>query len=324
MAGRFDPKIVEIAEKIRSMEIRGAGKIARSAVKCLEFATRSSKSRDPQSFFKELLETAKYLNSTRPTAVSLPNSLRYVLLRVKKAIDSGISLDCVKEIAIESCKKFISNSLEAVNRIGEIGMKRISDGDVILTHCHSTAAVSILVKAYKSGKDIKVISTETRPRFQGRITAKILSSYGIPVTMIVDSAARFVMNRVDKVVVGSDAIAANGAVVNKIGTSMIALAAHEARVRVLVAAETYKFSPETMLGGLITIEERDKSEVVPLEYLKENPNINVLNPAFDITPPEYVDIIVTERGVIPPQAAIVILMEEFGWFTREADWLLLR
>ena len=317
----FNPKVVDIAEKIRDMTIRGAGKIARAAAECLIIVARESKARTSDEFWRELIETARFVNSTRPTAVSLPNALRYVLIRTYKGYVEGNSVDDLREIVIMSGEEFIKNSLAAVERIGEIGSRRISDGDVILTHCHSTAALNILLHAHKQGKRFKVFSTETRPKFQGRITSRILAENGIPVTLIVDSAARFVMDKVDKVVVGSDAIAANGAVVNKIGTSQIALAAYEARVRVMVAAETYKFSPETLIGRLIKIELRPETEVVDKEYT-EKYGVSVLNPAFDITPPEYVDIIVTEKGIIPPQAAILVLRREFGWFTNLSKELL--
>ncbi|MEM3794084.1 MAG: ribose 1,5-bisphosphate isomerase, partial [Candidatus Bathyarchaeia archaeon] len=161
--------------------------------------------------------------------------------------------------------EFIKNAKEAIGKISEIGARRISDGDVIMTHCHSTAVVAILKAAKAMGKRISVYATETRPLYQGRLTAEQLLQNGIPVTLIVDSASRYFMKRVDKVLVGADAVAANGAVVNKIGTSMVALAAHEARTLFFVAAETYKFSPETIIGELIKIEERPKEEILPPE-----------------------------------------------------------
>lgn len=121
------------------------------------------------------------------------------------------------------------------------------------------------------------------------------------------------MKRVDKVLVGADAVAANGAVVNKIGTSMVALAAHEARTLFFVAAETYKFSPETIIGELIKIEERPKEEILPPEIvIKGLGGIEVRNPAFDVTPPDYIDLIITERGIIPPQAALTVIQQELG------------
>jgi ribose 1,5-bisphosphate isomerase len=118
------------------------------------------------------------------------------------------------------------------------------------------------------------------------------------------------MKNIDKIIVGADSIAANGAVVNKIGTSQIALAAHEARVLFFVAAESYKFHPQTLVGELIEIEERDPKEIWDS---KKFPGVRIRNPAFDVTPPDYIDLIITERGIIPPQAAYTVLQEQFEW-----------
>jgi ribose 1,5-bisphosphate isomerase len=122
------------------------------------------------------------------------------------------------------------------------------------------------------------------------------------------------MNKVDKVMVGADAIAANGSVVNKIGTSLVALAAHEANTPFFVTAETYKFSPETMAGELIILEERDISEIITAKQLTTMKNVNIRNPSFDITPSEYIDLIITEKGIIPPQGAVSILREEYKYY----------
>ena len=317
MGVNLPPEVSQIAHDIRIMKIRGAGKIARAAAQALLVTAQSSKAKELDEFVHELEATARLLLETRPTAVSLPNGIRYIMSRVRRARSIASNVEQLRSLTIQTAKDFIKNSKMAIQRIGEIGARRIRDGDVIMTHCHSSAVVSILKRAWSQGKRIKVFATETRPRFQGRITAKKLSEAGIPVTMIVDSAARFFMTDVDKVIVGSDAIAANGAVVNKIGTSMIALAAHEARVRVFVAAETYKFSPETMIGELVVIEERDPSEVMPMEELRKMPEVTIRNPAFDITPPEYIDLIITERGIIPPQGAIMVIQELFGSITPE-------
>jgi len=310
-------EVLEIAEGIKTMKIRGAGRIARAAVQALKIVVEKSQAKTPEELLNELDYAAKYLLHTRPTAVSLPNGIRFVMYRVKSAFRNGANLEDLKITAINAANKFIENSQKAIRRIGEIGARRIVSGDVILTHCNSSAAISVILAAFKQGKDIRVYATETRPLFQGRLTARILANAGVPVTLIVDSAVRFFMNEIDKVVVGADAVAANGAVVNKIGTSQIALVAHEARTRMFVAAETYKFSPETMIGELVKIEERSPLEVVDEEFLKQNPNVKVRNPSFDVTPPEYIDLIITEKGVIPPQGAVLVLKEEFGWIVGE-------
>jgi ribose 1,5-bisphosphate isomerase len=308
-------EVIEIANNIKEMKIRGAAEIARAAAHALAIASMNIKTSSPDEFIEELKKVKNLLLSTRPTAVSLPNALMYIMHRVEIAYKKGMSTEELKEIAIKAAEDFKKNSMEAIKKISEIGAKRIRNGDIIMTHCNSSVVISILKEAKRQGKEFEVIATETRPRFQGRLTAKALAEAGIPVTLIIDSAARYFMPKVDKVIVGADAITANGAVVNKIGTSQIALAAHEARVRVFVGAETYKFSPSTILGELVEIEERPIEEVMPLEELPKG--VKVANPAFDITPPEYIDIIITEKGIIPPQAAILILMEEFGWIIGE-------
>jgi len=306
-----------IADDIRSMRIRGASLIASSAVEALQIVAQESKANDVESFVNELTDAAKTLLQTRPTAVSLPNGIRYVMNRVNAAKNRAGSIEEIRTIATGAAKEFVENAKTAVQRISEIGARRIRDGDVLLTHCNSSAAIEIMKTAWMEGRKFKVLVTETRPRFQGHITARELAKAGIPVTLILDDAVRYFMQLVDKVIVGADAITANGALVNKIGTSVVALAAHEARVRVFVAAETYKFSPETMIGELVTIEDRDPSEMISDEQRKRIGSIKVLNPSFDVTPAEYIDLIITERGIIPPLGAILILEEVFGVVTPE-------
>ncbi|MCX8182135.1 MAG: ribose 1,5-bisphosphate isomerase [Candidatus Methanomethyliaceae archaeon] len=309
----YPEELVKLAEDIRSMRIRGAAQIGRAAAEGLSIAAVNIKAESPQEYMDQLEGAYRLLLNTRPTAVSLPNALRYVMHRVKTAFKRGMDVDELRALTIRASEDFKKSSQEAIRRISDIGAKRIRNGDLIMTHCNSSVAISILKEAKRQGKEFRVIATETRPRFQGRLTAKALSEVGIPVTLIVDSAARYFMPKVDKVIVGADVVTANGAVVNKIGTSQIALAAKEARVRVFVGAETYKFSPSTVLGELVEIEERPPEEVIPPEELSQMKGVKVANPAFDVTPPDFIDIIITERGIIPPQASVLILMEEFGW-----------
>jgi ribose 1,5-bisphosphate isomerase len=310
-------KVLAIAEDIKAMRIRGAGEIARSAVEALMLTAQESTAATPKGLVEEIEHAARLMVRTRPTAVSLPNGIRYVIHRVREGERSGADVKSLKELAVKTCAEFIENSKTAIEKIGEIGARRIRDGDVLMTHCHSAAVLKVIETAWrKQGKRVKVYATETRPRFQGRITAEKLAGMGVPVTLIADAAVRYYMNEVDRVIVGADVVSANGAVVNKIGTSLMALAAREARTLFFVAAESYKFSPETMFGELVKIEERDASELIPPSELKYR-NITVANPSFDVTPPEYIDLIITERGIIPPQGAIFLIHEVFGATTPE-------
>ena len=301
---------METAKKISSMEIRGAGRIARAAAAALRDYAISLHMQDAEDFDAEMKKAANILLATRPTAVSLSNAIRMVLRYRSNDVQEA------KAAIVSNANRFIQNSEMAVERIGEIGARRIRNGDIILTHCNSMAALSIIEKASKLGKGIKVIATESRPRWQGRLTIAMLEEMGIETELIVDSAVRSAMNDVNLVVVGADVITANGSLVNKIGTAQIALCAHEARTGFMVAAETYKFSPQTIMGELVQIEERNPEEV--LRSISEYKHIRVRNPAFDVTPHNYIDIICTEVGTIPPEMSYLIIKEKLGWEMDEA------
>jgi len=305
--------VSETAEKIKRMEIRGAGRIARAAAEALRAEAREIRARDLGEFTKGMEEAAALLLATRPTAVSLPNAVHLVMAPLEGAVDPGEARDGV----IRAADRFIRSSKGAVERIGEIGAHHIADGDTVLTHCNSEAALSCILTAARQGKSFEVYATEVRPGNQGLLTIRTLSDAGIPTHYIVDSAVRHFMHRIDRVFVGADAVAVNGAVVNKVGTSQVALAAHEARVPFIVAAETYKFAPRTTLGELVEIEERQGEEVLPAAEAARLPRVTVHNPVFDVTPAAYIDLIVTEEGAIPPSLAYIIIREFLGWSIEE-------
>jgi ribose 1,5-bisphosphate isomerase len=305
--------VTETAEKIKSMEIRGAGRIAREAAEALRLHATEVRTSDLPSFRREMESAAKTLVATRPTAVSLPNAVHIVMSGIERAP----TLEEAKDGVILRAEQFIHSSQHAVEKIAQFGARHIRDGDTILTHCNSEAALGCIIEAHLSGKEIEVFATEVRPRNQGLVTIRTLDDAGIKTNFIVDSAVRSFIHEVDLVIVGADAVTVNGAVVNKIGTSQVAHTAHEARVNVLVAAETYKFAPRTIIGELITIEERAGNEILADEIARTLPNVTVRNPAFDVTPAEYIDLIVTEAGAIPPQMAYIIIREYLGWGLEE-------
>jgi ribose 1,5-bisphosphate isomerase len=300
-------KVKETAEKIRTMEIRGAGRIAKAAAEVIRDYAEELQVSSIEEFDASIQNVSNFLINTRPTAVSLPNAVKL------SSKYTSQNLEEARQEIIRNANLFIERADKALGKIGKIGSRRIQDGDVIMTHCNSNAALSIISTAFEEGKCISVIATESRPRRQGLLTIRHLNKFGIPTTLIVDSAVRYYMKEVDKVVVGADAIAANGALVNKIGTSQLALAAHEARKSFMVAAETFKFSPSTIVGNPIEIEERASEEVIDPAILKELSHVQVRNPAFDFTPAEYIDMIVTDIGIIPPAMAYTVIKEHLGW-----------
>ncbi len=289
-----------IVQGIESMEIRGAALIARAAAVGIRKYSDVYVGDDVDEFKNWLMEGKERLKSTRPTAVSLNNALNYVCKT------EGDDVDEIRSNIKTRAERFVRRSHEAAVNIAEYGGKRINEGDTILTHCNSSLAIGAIVYAWEQGKKINVIATESRPKLQGLITVRELAEKDIPVTLIVDSAVRYFMQKVDQVYVGADTVASNGAVINKIGTSQIALCADEARVPLTVCAESYKFSKDTVFGEKVEIEERDPSEIVDTT---EFPGVKVRNPVFDATPPDYIDAIITEEGVISPSSAYRIIKD---------------
>lgn len=308
----------EAYDTLKSMRVHGAGRIARFAATALRDYASEAKAKTPREYWELVLKAGEKLRSSRPTAVSLPNGVNYVLYGGRTKFESGGSVEEVRTATVNTANDFITSSLDSVRQIGEIGARRVKNGDVIITHCNSEAAMSVLKKAHDMGKGIKVYCDETRPKFQGHKTAAALAAYGIDTTLICDSACRIFMGHANKAVVGCDAISVNGALVNKIGTSQVATLAHEARVNFLVAAETYKLDFKTLTGELVDIEERDYTEIASKEWMTHNPKVKFQNPVFDVTPPEYIDFYVTEKGIIPP-GGIFTLMKELYQYTEGAQ-----
>jgi ribose 1,5-bisphosphate isomerase len=301
------PEVSETADRIAEMEVRGAATIADAAATALGTQAADSDAESAAAFRAELRAAARELHDTRPTAVSLPNALRYVL--------SGMEGDTVEELrrSVErTVARFRSDLDDAQDRLGRIGAGRLSDGDVVMTHCHSTDAMACIEAAVEDGTDIEAIVKETRPRNQGHITARQLRELDVPVTLVVDNAAHRFLDDADHLLVGADSIAADGSVVNKIGTAGLAVSARDRGVEVMVAAQSIKLHPKTLTGAAVEIEQRDDSEVIDEEARADIGDIEVANPAFDVTPPRHVDAIVTERGQFPPESIVVLMRELFG------------
>ncbi|AGB33265.1 translation initiation factor IF-2B subunit delta [Natrinema pellirubrum DSM 15624] len=322
------PAVESTADAIAAMEIRGAATIADAAAAALATQAEGSPAETPAAFRRGLRAAARTLYETRPTAVSLPNALRYVL--------RGVDGDTVAELrasTIDRAASFRRDLEHARETLGGIGANRLRDGDVVLTHCHSTDALACVEAALEDGKSLEAIVKETRPRKQGHITATQLREWGVPVTLIVDGAARRYLDAADHVLVGADSIAADGSVINKIGTSGLAVVARERGVPVMVAAQTIKLHPDTLTGHTVAIETRDEREVLSDEERASirssdapdgsvgepgsEDGLTVENPAFDVTPPRYVDAIVTERGQFPPESIVTLMRELFGDTTDE-------
>ena len=288
------------------MTIRGAGRIARAGAEALGRFAEGYSGNSLERFREDLDAATRTILGSRPTAVSLWNGVHSTV----RGVESASTVDEAREIILRNSAEFRERSERAVETIARIGAKRIEDGDTVMTHCNSSAALGVIKEAHRQGREFRVFATESRPWRQGVLTVTELAEAGVDVTLIIDSAVRYVMNDTDKVFVGADTITSHGAVINKIGTSQLALAAHEARTQFYVCGETYKFSPMTMFGDLVQIEERETSEVVRPGEIPAS--VRIYNPVFDSTPAQYIDALITEVGMIPPTAVYDVMVRQLG------------
>jgi ribose 1,5-bisphosphate isomerase len=288
------------------MEVRGAAEIARQAAIALKEEALAYPEMDIQGFKLAMNGSKGILLASRPTAISLWNGVQFVT----KGMNGQQELEAARDMIVKNADVFVKRSQDALANIGKMGAKRLRPDSRVMTHCNSKAAIAAIVEAHRQGKIKEAIATESRPWRQGILTANDLSKAGVPTTLIIDSAVRHLMKDIDAVFVGADTICSNGVLINKIGTSQLALMAHEARVPFYVCAETFKFSPKSMSGDMVEIEERDATEIIKPGEVPSS--VRIFNPVFDATPPEYIDSIITEIGVVPPYAAYEIIVREFG------------
>jgi methylthioribose-1-phosphate isomerase len=295
----------DVAEAIRTMKIRGAPLLGASAAFALALTAFHSKATNRERLFQELQESAEAIRKTRPTAVNLFWALDRMMGKAQ-----AISADCaaLAKFVVEEAKRIADEDVAANHLIGRHGAELVQDWDVILTHCNAGAlatvdygtALGVVRAAWEQGKRIRVFADETRPLLQGaRLTAYELKRDGIPVTLITDNMAGYVMSKhmVNMVIVGADRILKD-AVVNKIGTFTVAVLAREHKIPFYVAAPKSTFDT-SKTSAEVVIEERKPEEVTLMCGNRIAPEgVDVFNPAFDITPLDYVTAIICEDGIL--------------------------
>lgn len=296
----------EVADAINTMLVRGAPAIGALGAYALAQAVNQLTRRD----MGQIQDVKTTLEQTRPTAHDLSDGLRYVFDRLLKA---G-KLEQMKAAALDAAETYAERSIAACRQIGNHGKALIKDGDRILTHCNAGAlatvdygtALAVVRMAHYDGKAIYVYVDETRPRLQGaKLTAWELSQEGIPHAIIADNAAGHFMRRgeIDIVITGADRVAANGDVANKIGTYQKAVLAKENQIPLYIAAPLSTIDRTCASGDDIPIEERDENEILHFDGKRIAPRDSpARNPAFDVTPARYIRGIITEKGIIKPEA----------------------
>ncbi len=293
---KFTKEFVKGLEKIRSLEIQGAQNVAKYSLVLMKNLILEKK--NLKNLHKLLADAKLELFKTRPTEPAMRNALNYVLFSEK---EDPLNLVAKIESTLEFFKK-------GEDHISELGSRLIRNGMVVYTHCHSSTVVNILKKAYDNGIKFEVCNTETRPRFQGKKTAKELAEYGIKVNHYVDSAARLAIKKSDLVFLGCDAIT-ESKIYNKIGSELFAEVANKYDVPVYVCTNSWKYDPLAKSGYEEVIEERDSSEV----WVDAPENVNIMNPAFEKVHPNLVTGIISELGVLSIHAFYDELRKKYKW-----------
>jgi methylthioribose-1-phosphate isomerase len=299
-----------VAAGIKDMVVRGAPAIGVSAAYGMALGAKQFVGTAVADLEDELDFVGDTLTKTRPTAVNLQWAVDRMKATFQKAKSEGKSVSEIKEILKTDAKAIHDEDIESQRLIAQFGGALLADNDTVLTHCNAGAlatggvwgtALGVIRGAVDQGKHIAVIADETRPYLQGaRLTAWELMQDDIPVTLITDNMSGHVMKkgRVQAVVVGSDRIAANGDVANKIGTYMVAVLARQHNIPFYVAAPLSTVDLNCPTGEEIPIEERDIREVTHMKDIQLAPDDAVVsNYAFDVTPNEFVTAIITEKGV---------------------------
>jgi len=304
-----------VATAIKDLKIRGAPAIGIAAAMGLALGAKSIRASQRQDFLKQFLSMCDVMAATRPTAVNL----FWAIERMKKVVHhhTGSDLRSIQDRLIQEAKEILQEDITMNRAIGKFGSDFIRNGNTILTHCNAGAlatgghgtALGVIRTAHEQGKRINVLVDETRPVLQGaRLTAWELVQERIPATLITDNMAGSFMKKgmVDLCIVGADRIAANGDTANKIGTYSLAVLAKHHNIPFYVAAPTSSVDFDLPTGDKIPIEQRNPEEVTRvLGQTQIAPEgISVANPAFDVTPAEYITAIITEKGAFLPSQLI--------------------
>ncbi len=297
----------QVADAIRTLVVRGAPAIGVSGAFGLALAALQNDTNEKNELIEFLENAKKILFETRPTAVNLA----WGLDKIMQVATEANTVDEIRKNVVETAKKMAEEDVQINMTMGKNGSELFDENDTIMTHCNAGALATVgygtalgVIRATKdSGKNIKVIATETRPIQQGsRLTAFELKHDGIDVSLIPDTAVGYTManNLVNKIVVGADRILRTGHVYNKIGTYQVATMAKQHNIPFYVAAPLSTFDMKNNPEDVV-IEQRKASEVTGLGDKKTAPDgIDVINPAFDMTPPELISGIITEKGIAKP------------------------
>jgi len=293
-----DIEVYRVAKDIKDIKIQGASKIELAAINVIKNFINKSKLYG-NDFLGELVININHLISQRPNEPKLRNSLTYIWRIANKYSEIKD-----RNYLVNYIDNYEDNINKGNEQISEYASQLITNGSVILTHCHSNLVEQAFKKAYDRGVDFEVICTETRPRYQGRITAKALADYGIKTTQIVDSAVSGYLKKIDFFFTGADVVFQDGSIMNKVGTHTISIAAKNFKTPHIVLTSTHCVESDVFVSLNEKIEERDIEEIWK-ETEGRPKNLKLKNPCFDIVPNELIDKFITEEGVFSPETLLL-------------------
>ncbi|MFP3949632.1 MAG: translation initiation factor eIF-2B [Candidatus Micrarchaeia archaeon] len=293
-------RVKQTVKDIKSLKVQGARNVAKAGVRAMMYAVEDSKAKTVNGIKADVVKAALEISGARPTEPMLRNYLDETIQFVASEISTvkTRSVNKFRKMVLKSENEYLRRMESDIRKLKDYGASMLTSGMTIVTHCHSSTVTGVIKEAHKRGKNLKVVACETRPRYQGRITAKELSGAGVDVTITVDLGVNRYLKKADVVLVGADAINSTGDLVNKVGTSSLARLAEIYDVDFFSCAESYKYDPLTMFGVRERIEERSSKEV----WERPPKKVNISNPAFDVTSAHHINGYVTEMGILPPSA----------------------
>jgi len=300
--------ISKLIDYIKNVKIQGASNIAKETIRSINSEIQKKNYTEAADVFFDYTKLKQKILNLRPTEPMLENGFSYIESHWPTS-DNPTEL---KKDLNKVFNKFLKLQEKNSKKIISYNQGLIEQGDNVLTHCHSSLVERIIVSAKTKGTNFKVYNTETRPLYQGRITAKNLVSQKVKTTMIIDSAAGFLISRysgdqlvINKVFLGADALFWDGSAVNKIGSYNIALAAYHEKIPVYIAAGLLKLDNDNN----VKIELREKREVWP----GSPKNLKIINPAFDVVPAKFITGIICEFGLIKPSQLRKLVRDYYPW-----------
>jgi len=306
-------QILEIEKDIKELNIQGATNVAIATLEGMKIFIEESNISDKEMFYKELERVGYKLANARLNEPLARNGVKYVTFQFKRKRDDLHSINDMKQQLLDFCDDYLFKISDSKRSIVELGVPYVKHFENVLTHCHSSTAVSILKGIAQGNSSFDVVCTETRPLFQGRTTAKSLLEDGISTTMIADSAAEsFVIGRgsvpIDAVFIGCDQITLDGYCINKIGSWGIGMAAH------------YTSKPLYVVSPLLKVDSKMKVQDISIEIREDDElwsdapeELEMFNPAFEIVDSKLITGFMTEFGIIKPEEIHDIIKAKYTW-----------